>query len=76
MATVNHVGQGMISLSVVLPAYADFPGLNGTVTGIDVENDWLKVTWEGSTGGPLNYECEKFESRIGDNGLFLVLRLD
>jgi hypothetical protein len=86
MGYVRKVSQNMKGLSVTLPGDSDwddngFDPLHGVVTNINTEFNWLCVTWEGPTGGPLNYECEKFETCVteAESGGFdvsLILHLD
>lgn len=78
MATVNHVGQGMVGLPVTLISSVrlDKP-LTGEVVLADQENDFLTVKWYGTLGNNTGkYNCEKFQTKMVDDTLTLVLHLD
>ena len=76
MATVNHVGEGMIGLDVILREVSWKDGLNGKVIAIDKATDFLTVKWDGNfPGGPQRYACEKFETKTSGGKTFLVLSL-
>lgn len=78
MATVNHVGQGMVGLPVTLISSVrlDKP-LTGEVVLADQENDFLTVKWYGTLGNNMSkYNCEKFQTKMVDDTLTLVLHLD
>lgn len=77
MGYVNKVGQNFKDLKVTLPARGDFEEMTGKVTGVNENHQTLYVTWNwaGNHIGQ-SYNCEKFETKMVDDTLTLVLRLD
>jgi len=75
MATVNHVGEGMIGLTVNM---VDIDGelMTGKVVKINKAYDFLYVTWATLPHMPeLAYHCEKFYTKMVDDKLTLTLNL-